>query len=69
MKSAYATLHCHCGLSGRTTFFLNYFINGTIFENKKNAIEPKMRVLIFSKTLAQAIFYSKKNQASYDQNL
>jgi hypothetical protein len=36
---------------------------------EKLIIGHKMRVLIFSKSLAHIIFYSKKNQASYDQNV
>jgi len=47
-----------CGLSVYTTFFSDYFINGTIFEKKT---EHKFCVLISSTTIIRSISHCKKN--------
>jgi hypothetical protein len=56
-----------CDLSGSKVFFPHYLTNGMIFEQKKNVIQHKMGVSIFSTTVIGNISHSKKNWARYDQ--
>ena len=49
--------------------FKHYLIHGTIFEKKRNVIDHKMCVLIFSIIFVWNIYHSKKNWARYDQNV
>ena len=62
---------CHimfCGLTHSTIFFPHYLINGTIF-GKKNVIDYKMCVLMFSTTFVRNISLSKMKCARCDQKV
>jgi hypothetical protein len=48
MQSGCAVLYCHLWTVRLYHIFPHYLINGTIFEKKKEVIEHKMCVLVFS---------------------
>ena len=59
--------YCHLRPVQLYYIFPSYLINVTIFKKKKNVIERKMCVLIFSTTFVWNISHSKKNSARYYQ--